>query len=217
MKVKICGLTRAGDVASAAEAGADYLGFVFFPPSPRAVTLETAARLIASAPAGPARVALTVDADDALIDALADLPIDILQLHGDETPKRVEESRNRSGLKVMKALGIREAQDLAQIDTYAGVADMLLLDAKPPKGATRPGGNAVAFEWGLLAGRQIPLPWLLAGGLTPENAAQAAHATGATGLDVSSGVEAAPGIKDPALIRAFVAAARGAAPAEGAR
>jgi phosphoribosylanthranilate isomerase len=211
--VKICGLMRAGDVAAAAEAGADLLGFVFFPPSPRSLGIEEAARLIAAAPPGPARVALTVDADDATLDRIAALPVDLLQLHGSESPERVAAIRARSGRAVMKAIGIREEADLAQIEPHAAVADRLLLDAKPPAGASRPGGNALAFDWRLLAGRAVPCPWLLAGGLTPANVGQAVRLTGAPGVDVSSGVETGPGVKDPAKIRAFIGAARAAAPA----
>jgi phosphoribosylanthranilate isomerase len=154
-------------------------------------------------------VALTVDAEDAALDALcAAVPLDMLQLHGDESPERVAQVKARYGLPVMKAIGVAGAGDLAAIDAYAGVADQLLIDAKPPPGATRPGGNALAFDWRLIEGRDWPLPWLLAGGLTPENVAQAVARTGARQVDVSSGVEAAPGQKDAARIRAFIEAAR---------
>lgn len=210
MDVKICGLTRAGDVAAAAEAGAAMLGFVFFPPSPRSLDPEAARTLLEAAPEGPLRVALTVDADDAAIDRIAALPVDMFQLHGAETPARVAAVRARTGRPVMKAVGVRTSRDLAAVDAFAPVADRLLIDAKPPEGATRPGGNAVAFDWGLLSGRAMPLPWLLAGGLAPGNAGEAVRRTGAPGLDVSSGVETAPGIKDAALIRAFIDAARAA-------
>ena len=210
IRVKICGLTAADDVSAAVTAGAAYVGFVFFKKSPRHVTAEAARALAIDVPPGVAKVALTVDADDATLDALTDrVPLDFLQLHGKESPARVTEIKARYGLPVMKAIGVAEAADLAQVDRYAGVADQLLIDAKPPPGATRPGGNALAFDWRLIEGRDWPLPWLLAGGLTPENVAQAVACTGAKQLDVSTGVEAAPGVKDANLIRAFIDNARG--------
>lgn len=211
IRVKICGLTAAADVSAAVSAGAAYVGFVFFEKSPRNVGLTQARALALSVPPGVAKVALTVDADDATLDALTDqVPLDFLQLHGHESPARVAEVKSRYGLPVIKAIGIAEAADLAQIDAYSGVADQLLIDAKPPPGATRPGGNALAFDWGLIAGRDWALPWLLAGGLNPDNVALAVARTGARQLDVSSGVEAAPGIKDSDLIRAFIRNAQGA-------
>ncbi|MFB9150479.1 phosphoribosylanthranilate isomerase [Roseovarius ramblicola] len=211
IRVKICGLTEARDVAAAVAAGAAYVGFVFFAKSPRHVDAEAARALALDVPPGVAKVALTVNADDAALDALcARVPLDMLQLHGDESPARVSEVKARHGLPVMKAIGIGGDSDLAQIDLYAGVADQLLIDARPPPDATRPGGNATAFDWGLIEGRDWPLPWLLAGGLTPDTVAEAVQRTGARQVDVSSGVEAAPGRKDPDLIRAFIAAARGA-------
>ncbi|MBQ0751597.1 MAG: phosphoribosylanthranilate isomerase [Roseovarius sp.] len=210
IRVKICGLTAAADVSAAVEAGAAYVGFVFFGKSPRNVTLAQARALALGVPPGVAKVALTVDADDATLDALTDqVPLDFLQLHGHESPARVLQVKARYGLPVIKAIGIAEAADLAQIDVYGGAADQLLIDAKPPKGATRPGGNALAFDWGLIAGRDWPLPWLLAGGLNPDNVALAVARTGARQLDVSSGVEAAPGVKDADLIRAFIDNAQG--------
>ncbi|WP_294611388.1 phosphoribosylanthranilate isomerase [Roseovarius sp.] len=209
IRVKICGLTAAQDVSAAVAAGASYVGFVFFEKSPRHLALEKAAALALPVPPGVAKVALTVDADNARLDALtAAVPLDFLQLHGHETPERVTEIKARYGLPVIKALGVAGADDLARIDIYARVADQLLIDAKPPKGATRPGGNALAFDWTLIAGRRWTLPWLLAGGLVPGNVAEAIKLTGAKQLDVSSGVESAPGVKDPALIRAFIEAAR---------
>ena len=211
VRIKICGLTEAADVAAAVAAGAAYVGFVLFPPSPRSLSLAAARALALEVPPGVAKVALTVDADDTLLDALcAEVPLDMLQLHGAESPARVREVKARHGLPVMKAIGLAGAADLAQIDRYAGVADQLLIDAKPPPGASRPGGNATAFDWALIEGRDWPLPWLLAGGLTPDNAAEAVRRSDARQLDVSSGVECAPGRKDPALIRAFVEAARAA-------
>ncbi|MEO1000959.1 MAG: phosphoribosylanthranilate isomerase, partial [Pseudomonadota bacterium] len=156
-------------------------------------------------------VALTVDADDATLDAIAGaLRIDIWQLHGGESPERVAEVRARRGAPVIKALGVREAADLSEVARYDGVADMLLLDAKPPRGATRPGGNGLAFDWRLIAERRWCSPVMLAGGLTPETVAEAARRTGVPAVDVSTGVERAPGEKDPARIRAFLDAARSA-------
>ncbi|HKL04333.1 MAG TPA: phosphoribosylanthranilate isomerase [Roseovarius sp.] len=209
IKVKICGLTDPADIPAAILAGASYVGFVFFPKSPRHLVLEDAAFMAAAVPVGIMKVALTVDADDAMLDALTEqVPLDMLQLHGSETPERVAEVKARYGLPVMKAVGIADADDLPQLDAFGRVADQLLVDAKPPRGADRPGGNALAFDWSLIAGRRWPVPWMLAGGLTPDNAAQAVRLTGARQLDVSSGVESAPGVKDGALMRAFVEAAK---------
>jgi phosphoribosylanthranilate isomerase len=209
IRVKVCGLTEAAHVAAAVAGGAAYVGFVFFPPSPRSLSLPAACALALDVPPGVAKVALTVDADDAALDALcAEVPVDFLQLHGSETPERVREVRARYGLPVIKAIGIAGAGDLALIGTYGAVADQLLVDAKPPKGATRPGGNAAAFDWSLISDVDWPCPWLLAGGLTPENVAHAIARTGARQVDVSSGVESAPGVKDTARITAFLAAAQ---------
>jgi phosphoribosylanthranilate isomerase len=208
VRVKICGLRSPDAVAAAVGAGAAYLGFVFFPRSPRHVTLAEAAALAVEVPPGVAKVALVVDADDAALEALtAAVPVDMIQLHGSESPERVALVRARFGLPVMKAVGIAGAEDLGKIDVYAKVADQLLIDAKPPKGADLPGGNGLAFDWTLLAGRRWPCPWMLAGGLTPGNVAEAVRRTGARQVDVSSGVESAPGVKDAGLIRAFVEAA----------
>ncbi len=210
IRIKMCGLKTPEDVAAAAAVGAQYVGFVFFARSPRNVSHAAAVSLALATPDGIAKVALTVDADDAALDALtAAVPLDMLQLHGGETPARVAEIKARYGLPVMKAIGIADKDDLAQIDLYSGVADQLLIDAKPPKGAPLPGGNALAFDWSLIAGRRWTLPWMLAGGLTPGNVAEAVERTGALQLDVSSGIESAPGVKDAGLMRAFVAAARG--------
>jgi phosphoribosylanthranilate isomerase len=210
VKVKICGLRTVADVMAVADAGASYVGFVFFPKSPRNVTIDEAAALAIEVPMGVAKVALVVNADDAFLDALtAKVPLDMLQLHGSETPARVAEVKARYSLPVMKAIGISTAADLEKIDTYAAVADQLLIDAKPPKDANLPGGNGNAFDWQLLAGRKYwTKPWMLAGGLTMDNVASAIATTGATQVDLSSGVESAPGVKDPALIHAFIAAAR---------
>ena len=212
VRVKICGLTRPADVAAAVAAGASYVGFVFFEKSPRHLSLAAARALALEVPPGVVKVALTVDADDAALDALlARVPIDMLQLHGRESPQRVAALRARHGLPVMKAVGVAAARDLAALDDYGQVADQLLVDAKPPPGAPLPGGNGLAFDWRLLTGRRWTRPWMLAGGLTPENVAEAVRRTGARQVDVSSGVESAPGEKDPARIRAFIDAA--AAPA----
>ncbi len=210
ISVKICGLTTPEHVAAAAQAGARYVGFVFFAKSPRNVSIETAAALAADVPIGVAKVALTVNADDATLDAItATVPLDMLQLHGSESPERVAAVKARYGLPVMKAVGIAGPQDVAQIDLYAGVADQLLIDAKPPKDADLPGGNGLAFDWQLVVRKYWPCPWMLAGGLTPKNVALAVAKTGARQVDVSSGVENAPGVKDAALIAAFVTAAKG--------
>ena len=207
VQVKICGLSTPDHVRWAVEAGARYVGFVFFPKSPRNVDIDTAAALALEVPPGVAKVALMVDPDDAALDAiLARVPLDMLQLHGAESPARVAEIRARAGLPVMKAVGIAGAEDVARLDAYSLVADQLLVDAKPPKDAALPGGTGVPFDWGLLTGYRFQRPWMLAGGLTPANAAAAVRLTGARQVDVSSGVETAPGVKDEALIRAFIGA-----------
>jgi len=209
VEVKICGLRdRAGLLAAR---DADLVGFVFFPRSPRAVTPAEAAGISAGLEGGPLRVGLFVEpSDDELDAALRAMPaLDVIQLHGEEPPARCAAVRARSGRAVMKAVGVAEAADLARARGHAAVCDRLLLDAKPPPGATRPGGNAARFDWSLLRGLSLPVPWLLAGGLTPGNVADAIAATGARGVDVSSGVESAPGAKDAALVGAFLAAARG--------
>ncbi|MDX5350264.1 MAG: phosphoribosylanthranilate isomerase [Paracoccaceae bacterium] len=210
VRVKICGLRTAADVAAVAAAGAAYAGFVFFPKSPRHLTVEVARDLALAAPEGLCKVALTVDADDATLDRIVEaVPLDMLQLHGHESPDRVAEVRARYGLPVMKAIGVADEGDLAGLLDMSLVADQLLIDAKPPRGADLPGGNGLAFDWRLLVGRKWLKPWMLAGGLTPENVAQAVRLTGARQVDVSSGVESAPGVKDPAKIAAFVQAAQG--------
>lgn len=204
IRVKMCGLTTPEQAQWACEAGASYVGLVFFPPSPRNVSLAAATEIAASVPDDVTKVALAVDPDDALLDDLAGLAIDLVQLHGREPPMRVAQVRQRLALPVMKAVGIRDAADLAALDAYDQVVDQLLVDAKPPKDATLPGGNGLSFDWQLLSGRDWPLPWMLAGGLTPENVAEAIQRTGAQQVDVSSGIESAPGQKDPARIRAFM-------------
>ena len=208
-RVKICGLRTPDEVAAAARAGAAYVGFVFFPPSPRAVSPEQGRAAALAAPPGLAKVGLVVDAGDDLLEAiLAAVPLDMLQLHGQETPERVSDLRARFGLPVMKAVGLSGPDDLAEIDRHARVADQILVDARPASGAALPGGNGLAFDWRLLQGRRWVGPWMLAGGLTAANVAEAIRLTGASQVDVSSGVEAAPGIKDPDRMAAFVAAAQ---------
>jgi len=204
----MCGLKTRADVEAATRAGAAYIGFVFFPKSPRYLTPEEAKALAAFVPAGLCKVALVVDAEDALLDDLvAQVPLDMLQCHGSESAARVAEIRARYGFPVMKAIGVAEAPDLAVIDHYAAVADQLLIDAKPPKTAILPGGNGLAFDWRLLAGRKYwPIPWMLAGGLTPDNVADAVRMTCARQVDVSTGIETAPGIKDAGKIHRFGAA-----------
>ena len=204
--VKICGIVDPKSLHEAASAGADWVGFNFFPPSPRSITLAQAAALSASLEGGPARVGLFVEPSDAEIDsALAAVPLDILQIYAD--PARAAAIRQRFGLPVWRAVGVANASDLPN-DSEA--VDAYLLDAKPPRGATLPGGNANSFDWSVLRGWDAKRPWILAGGLSPDNVANAIAASGATAVDVSSGVERSRGIKDPALIRAFVDRAKAA-------
>ena len=213
MRVKICGLTSAAAAAHAASAGAAYVGLVFYPPSPRALEVGAAREIAEAVPAQVTRVALVVDADDALLESIVGaVPVDMLQLHGAETPERVAEIRTRTGLRVMKVVGIREAADLDRIAEYESVANQILVDAKPPRagGEYLPGGNALRFDWRLIAGRAWDAPWMLAGGLTAGNVADAVRLTGAAQVDVSSGVESAPGVKDPDKITAFIRAAMAA-------
>ncbi len=207
VRVKFCGLTDAEAVAAASAAGAAYGGFVHFPKSPRHLTAPQIKALAAGAE-GLCKVVLTVDADDETLDALMQAPLDMIQLHGAESPERVAQVRARYGLPVMKAVGIRDEADLPAIADHARAADQLLIDAKPPRGAALPGGNGLPFDWRLLQGRRWALPWMLAGGLTADNAAEAVRLTGAAQLDLSSGVESSPGVKDPALMRAFMSAVR---------
>ena len=202
--VKICGLRSHAQIDAAIQAGASYIGLNFFAKSPRSVTIEEAAPLAAAMPAGVAKVALVVDADDAMLDALTEkVAIDILQLHGSETPARVTEVKARYGLPVMKVVGLADASDLIKLDAHLSVADMILVDAKAPKDAVLPGGNGVTFDWTLLEGRRWPIPWMLAGGLNPSNVAEAIRLTRANQVDVASGVESSPGVKDPQLMKQF--------------
>lgn len=210
LRVKICGLRESAHCRVAIEAGAAYLGFVFFPPSPRAVTAEEAAALALETPPGVAKVGLFVDPADATLEEVLTLcPLDMIQLHGSETPERVAAVRARFGLPVMKALPIAEPPDVERIAAYEPVADQILCDAKPKPDAAVPGGAGEAFDWSLLAGRRWSRPWMLAGGLTADNLADAARQSGAQQVDVSSGVESRRGEKDAALIRAFLGAAKG--------
>lgn len=211
-EVKICGLKTAGAVDAALAAGADLLGFVFFPKSPRHLPLEAAPELIARVEGRARKVALTVDADDAtLAEIIAAYAPDLLQLHGSESPERVAAVRARFGLPVMKALPVGQKADLLVLPAYAVVADRILFDAKPPKDAVLPGGNGLAFDWNLLTGLDVGRPVMLSGGLDADNVSQALQTVRVDGVDVSSGVEDAPGVKSPERIRAFVAAARQAA------
>ena len=207
--VKICGLSTRETLDAALEAGADMVGFVFFPPSPRHLSLDTARELAKGVKQRAIKVVLTVDADDATLEGIVEaLAPDILQLHGHETPARVSGIKRKFGREVMKALPVERASDLATLPDYAGVADRILFDARPPKGATRPGGLGAAFDWQLLKNLEIKLPFMVSGGLHADNVAEAVRVTRAGGVDVSSGVERAPGVKDVEMIRAFIRAAR---------
>ena len=212
--VKICGLSSEETVDAALDAGADMIGFVLFPKSPRYVTVARAAALAERARGRAEVVALIVDMDDGELTSVAEtLKPDWLQMHGSESVEAVKAARSLFGVKVMKALSVSTSADLDLASRYAAVADRLLLDAKPPKGADRPGGHGRTFDWMQLRGFAPSVPYLLSGGLTPGNVEEAIRISGASGIDVSSGVETAPGRKDPDLIRAFIAAARRAAAA----
>ncbi|MBV1897063.1 MAG: phosphoribosylanthranilate isomerase [Rhodobacteraceae bacterium] len=209
IQVKICGIKDNATLEAAVAAGARYVGFVFFPKSPRNLSVQSAAELAALVPAGICKVALSVNADTAFLDQLTEaVPLDMLQLHGTESPARVAEVKARYGLPVMKAVGIADEGDLAALDDYMRVADQILVDAKAPKTAKLPGGNGLAFDWRLIAGRRWTVPWMLAGGLTADNVSEAIRLTGATQVDVSSGVESARGVKDAGMIADFLAAAQ---------
>ena len=211
VEVKICGVNSPAALAAALAGGADYLGFNFYSPSPRYVTPEAAREIAAAAPDSLTKVGVVVDLDDAALAAILEhAPLDMLQLHGRESPERVAEIRARFALPVMKAVKIAGADDLAAAEAYCAVAERLLVDAKPPKdmAGALPGGNALALDWRLLAGTAWPIPWMLSGGLDADNVAEAVRVSGARALDVSSGVEDAPGTKNPDKIRAFLSAAK---------
>jgi phosphoribosylanthranilate isomerase len=207
---KICGLSGEAAVAAATAGGADFVGFVFYPPSPRAVTPAQAALLCAGVPAGVRRVGLFVDAEDAAIGAVLDaVPLDLLQFHGHESPERVAAAKRRFQRPVMKAVAIAGPQDVVAAAPYEAVADMLLFDAKPPRRTDAlPGGNGLVFDWRLIAGHEWRLPWMLSGGLSAALLPEAVRISGARAVDVSSGVERSPGDKDPEKIREFLRAAR---------
>ncbi len=209
LAVKICGLSTPATLDAALAAGADMVGFVFFPASPRHVDLATARELGRMAKGRAQKVALSVDADDAMLSNIVEtLRPDMLQLHGHESVARIRDIKRTFGLPVMKALAVETAADLAQLPGYAAVADQILFDAKPPKDATRPGGLGAVFDWTLLSNLDLKIPYLVSGGLHAGNIAEAVRITRAGGVDVSSGVESAPGIKDAGMIHAFIRAAR---------
>ena len=207
--VKICGLSTRETLDVALDAGADMVGFVFFPPSPRHVSLQTARELGKQAKRRASKVALTVDADDAtlanIVEALAP---DILQLHGSETVARLRDIKQKFALQVMKVIAVETASDLASLPGHAAVADRILFDARAPKEATRPGGLGAVFDWHVLEKLDLALPFMVSGGLNAGNVADAVRISRAGGVDVSSGVERAPGVKDPEMIRSFIRAAR---------
>lgn len=208
---KICGLTSEEAVQAAIAGGARFTGFVFYPPSPRSLGVAQAAKLVAGVAPGITRVGVFVDPDDALLDSIfSTMPLDMAQLHGSETPDRAGTIKRRFGIKVMKAIKVAGETDLRAAKDFLGVVDWLMFDAKPPKDMANalPGGNALAFDWQLLRTKNWPLPWMLSGGLNPENLAEAVAISRAEFVDVSSGVEKKPGEKDPAKIRAFLARAK---------
>jgi phosphoribosylanthranilate isomerase len=207
--VKICGLSTRETLQTALDAGADMVGFVFFPPSPRHLSLEVGRDLGRQVKRRALKVALTVDADDATLDNIMDaLSPDIFQLHGKESVARLRDIKQKFGRPVMKALPVETAADLAVLPGYAAVADRILFDARPPKDATRPGGLGAPFDWRLLENLDLKLPYMVSGGLHAGNVAEALRVTRAGGVDVSSGVESASGVKDPKMIRAFIRACR---------
>jgi phosphoribosylanthranilate isomerase len=212
IRAKICGINSGDAMRESIDGGADYVGLVFYPPSPRAVTANEAAQLIDGVPDHICKVGLFVDmGNDMLTDILAQVSLDLLQLHGAETPARVKAIRQLTNVPVMKAIRVATESDIAEADAYLDVADRILFDAKAPpdmKGAL-PGGNAVTFDWTLLAGRKWPCPWMLSGGLHAGNVAEAVATSGAPSVDVSSGVESSPGTKDPARIREFLTIVKG--------
>ena len=209
--IKICGLSTPDTLAAAIDAGADMVGFVFFAPSPRNLSMEQARALGAQAQGKTLKVALSVDADDAFIDAMIEAARpDLLQLHGQETPERVRALKARTGLPIIKAIHVSGAHDLAACALYEDAASRLIFDARPPKGAALPGGNGAAFDWTILERVATKTPWMLSGGLGIHNVEEALAVTRAHGLDVSSGVESAPGVKDMDMIARFVAQSRSA-------
>ncbi len=212
VKVKICGVNAEDALEAAVEGGAAFVGFVFYPPSPRSLTPERAGQLASLVPTGITRTGLFVDADDDDVKRVVDAArLDMLQLHGAESPERVEELRALTGLGMMKAIGVEATDDLARADAYLEVVDWLMFDAKPPPAGTPgglPGGNARAFDWSVLRDRAWPRPWMLAGGLTAKMLANAVRLSGAQAIDVSSGIEDRRGHKSPRLVRAFLEAAR---------
>jgi len=207
--VKICGITDAMHAHAAAMHDAKWLGFVFFPPSPRNLKITEAYKLAQALPEGPKRVGVFVDADDELLkSAVQTLSLDAVQLHGNETPEDAARIKAVLGVRIIKAISVSDETDLAKADAYADIVDRILFDAKPPKDALLPGGNAVAFPWHILKGKKLPYKWMLAGGLTAKNVVQAIKESGATALDVSSGVEIEPGKKASYLIQAFLSAVK---------
>jgi phosphoribosylanthranilate isomerase len=209
LDVKICGISTPETLAAAAVHGARYVGFVFYPKSPRYVGPSLAAQLARQTPTGVRTVGLFVSPDDELLDTvLSQVPLDLIQLHGDETPDRVAEIRRNVSMPVMKAIRVGSETDLDDAHAFEAAADRLLFDAKPPSNvASLPGGNGIAFDWTILAGRKWSIPWMLSGGLTAENVSEAVQVTGAPAVDISTGVEDRPGNKTPTLIRAFLAEA----------
>lgn len=209
--IKICGINDLGAMQAALDAGADFVGLVFFPPSPRAVSLPDAAKLVSLARGRAQVVALTVDGDDSLFEGIAkEVNPDIFQLHGRESIERLSALKQRYGKPLMKALPIASEKDLEAVERYSAVSDWILFDAQPPKDATRPGGHGKSFDWNLLAAMKRARPIMLSGGLDPANVSAAIATVQPDAVDVSSGVESAPGMKDPAKIRQFVAHARAA-------
>ena len=209
VQAKICGINDPAAMTAAIRGGAAYVGLVFYPPSPRAVTPLAAAELAAKVPISVKTVGLFVDAGNAEIDEVLEaVPLDVLQLHGKETPERAAAIKARTGREVMKAVSVADAADVDRARAYAAAVDRLLFDAKPPKDMKNalPGGNALRFDWTLLQGRDWTVPWMLAGGLTADNVAEAVHRTGAVAVDTSSGVEDSPGRKNTHKIHAFLAA-----------
>jgi phosphoribosylanthranilate isomerase len=208
--IKICGIKSSAILEAAIEAGADMVGFVHFPRSPRHIDIDTVGRLISEARGRVETSVLLVNPDNTLVVQVAALGPDWIQLHGQESPHRVEAIRNEAGVSILKVIGIGSAEDVESVESFVDCADRLLLDAKPPKHADRPGGHGTAFDWGLLKALDPELPFMLSGGLTPDNVGEAVRTVRPFGVDVSSGVETAPGEKDAGLIRAFIANARAA-------